>query len=231
MALGGGICEVWWTRVADREVDWTLLDEAERKRAEEFRVGHARQTFITSRAAQRRIAAAYLDCSIADVVIGRQCEYCGVSHGRPVISGAPFDFSVSHTAAWVAIAVTADGRIGLDVEDRRTARTCGIDAVALCSQEAQALASVPEATRPDWLLRAWTRKEAATKLTGHGLTADVSRLDVSEEVVVWQLAPTDWAAAQIRLVDLIGPDLHIGALATTFSVHAIRHFGLPHPEP
>ena len=224
-AVATGVCELWWANIACGEMDFALLDLEERRRAAGMRLGCARSTYIASRTAQRLVLARYLGMPAADVIICRDCEHCGRPHGRPVIAAAQIDFSVSHTAKWVVVAVVKDGRIGVDVEDRVIASADAIEA-ALSPRELRVLAELPDADRRIHLVRAWTRKEAVTKLTGHGLAASVRHLDVSGSVAVWRQAPRGSVAAEIRLINFTGPTDHIGAIAVTGQFQKVRHLRL-----
>jgi 4'-phosphopantetheinyl transferase len=222
-----GSCHIWWVKVSELAEDWRLLAEAERRRASAFVADHAKRTFVTSRAAQRRIAANYLGIAAAGLDIVRTCAHCGGDHGRPVIPGAPFDFSVAHTRSWVAMAVVVGGIVGIDIEDSTRSRTDGIASIALTLTETLELALVPEANQSHWLLRAWTRKEAATKLTGHGLAADFSQVDVSADTVSLDRTPEGWPDQMIHLRNLFGLDRHVTAIATTMPVRDVELFRSP----
>lgn len=95
--------------------------------------------------------------------------------GRPYLSGAPFDFSPTHTAGFVAVALTDAGRVGLDAETPK-----GRDASRLlraadrwftpgeCARVRAVLDEDPaEGERA--FLRVWTAKEALVKRIGTGL--------------------------------------------------------------
>lgn len=92
-------------QVTDCEADWRLLDPGERDRAAAFRGAPARSTYVTSRAAQRRIAELYGAGASQRVRINQVSSHCRQGHGRPWIEGAGFGYFVSHTTTWVAVAV------------------------------------------------------------------------------------------------------------------------------
>src|SRR5216684_2431172 len=111
-------CHLWPVRITTAAHRTDLLDHGELNRAGEFVVRGAKDTFVTSRAAQRVILSHYLDCQPWDVTIARDCLHCGADHGRPYVGGVGMDFNVSHSADWLLIAVLANGRVGVDLESR-----------------------------------------------------------------------------------------------------------------
>jgi len=192
-----------------------VLSEAELAQAGRFRVEGARNIFMTSRAVQRLIGAHYLGVPPREVQISRTCAHCGGAHGRPRYVGSTIDYSVSHTTGWVILAAVEGGLVGVDVESTRTVRS--IDDLArtvLTSSEVARLALVPSDERTDAFLRLWTRKEATVKLTGHGLAAPMTRIDVSGPDVVAHHMPAGWPDGAIHLHDVTVGEGHIAALAT-----------------
>ena len=100
--------------------------------------------------------------------------------GRPLIlapdgTRGP-DLSFSHSGPWVAAAITAWGRVGVDVEipnQRRDAR-----ALAEAYLSPAELRAVTEEGEPA-LLAFWTMREAMAKLSGGGLSEALT-LDVAD---------------------------------------------------
>ncbi|KAB1162359.1 4'-phosphopantetheinyl transferase superfamily protein [Micromonospora sp. AMSO12t] len=217
----------WWVPVRPGGGRVDLLDPAERLRAEDLLGSPARDVFVTSRAAQRRLGSRYLGVPPAQVRIDRDCQYCAGTHGRPRFADSRVDYSVSHTEDWVLLAVAGVGLIGVDVERSSPDRdTDGLAAVALTANERELFARVPPADRPGWFLTAWTRKEAAMKLTGFGLRAPPGQLDVSGPTVTVGSVP-GWPRIPVHLHDLPAPAGHAAALASTVPVRAVRSFPVP----
>jgi 4'-phosphopantetheinyl transferase len=222
-AAGGDGVEVWLLDIAGRDVAplLPLLDAGERARAERYVSEPARRLFIASRAAQRVLAARYLDTDPRAVRLVRRCPTCGsTDHGRPALPAAPdLDFSVSHTRDLVVLAFRRGGRVGVDVElaDRRVDLdgTGGLVGASLVAAEAATLPAGPPDARRAAFYRLWTRKEAALKLTGHGLTVPLTDLDVTGELAVVSPVPAGWPARPIRLTDLGVTGGYTAALATT----------------
>jgi len=214
-----GDCQLWAVRAAEEPGYAGLLDPAEAERAGRFRVEGARLTFITSRAAQRLILGRYLGLPPGEVVIARDCAHCGGDHGRPYVAGAALDFSVSHAGGWVVVAVVGEGKVGVDIEAVTAARASeDLARQVLGAAEQAEYLMVPRDGRAAAFVRLWARKEAVVKLTGHGLAASLTQLDVTGAVAVASGQPAGWPAGAIYLRDLPAePDL-AAALATTVPV-------------
>ncbi len=182
--------------------------------------------------------ARYLDCSPAEVRIARDCLLCAArgdeagrgEHGRPHVAGADVDFSVSHAAGWLLIAVVGEGRVGVDIESVTATRSVEeLSDRVLSPAEQQQFLLVPREDRPAWFLRAWTRKEAAVKLTGHGLIASFSHLDTSGQELTASPPPDQWPAEPIYLVDVASDPSLLTAIASTTPVARVALCG-PLPD-
>ncbi|MCP3760529.1 4'-phosphopantetheinyl transferase superfamily protein [Streptomyces sp. TBY4] len=229
-----GECHLWHVPVRERP-DWlTLLDREERAGADRFAAGPAREVFVTSRAAQRLVGAHYLGLPPGGIVITRDCDHCetptAIPHGRPCFAHgtpAPVDYSVSHTSEHLLIAVTGYGAVGVDIESGTSIRDVdGLARTAFTPGEQERFATLPASDRTRGFLTAWTRKEAAMKLTGLGLRASPRHLDVSGPLV--SAGPvTGWPDAPVHLYDLPAPEGHAAALASNAPVTRVRTYELP----
>ncbi len=224
-----GECHVWWFRVGASTADMALLDDSEREHAARLRLDHVRSAFVGSRATQRRVCATYLGIPAREVSIRRHCRTCDRQHGRPSIPNAGFDFSVSHTRDWLIVAVVGTAghgpgvpRVGVDVESPGSVR----DFRELVSRvfspgEAALHAQLAEAQRAADFIRVWTRKEAATKVTGHGLSAPFTELDSTRDVLGVGDVPGWPTEVPVHLLDLAAPPGHQAAVASTRSVQTV----------
>lgn len=217
-----GVCHLWSTPTAGAASNQALLSPDEREAAERFRVDGAKDAFVASRVIQRQVLGRYLGCAPEAVTISRDCRHCGKGHGRPYVAGAPVDFSVSHSAGWLLLAVVAGVLVGVDLERVPGNRT--VDDLAnrvLAPAEQEQFLMVPRDQRPGWFIWAWARKEAALKLTGHGIAVPLSNLDVTGPTAVVSPPPSGWPAEPIHLRDVPAtPDLR-AALATTVSLNTV----------
>lgn len=202
------LVEVWTADVGAVERPERLLTPAERERAGRFRSEPARRLFLVSRALQRVVGAQHLGVPAGAVRIDRGCRLCAdAEHGKPSYAGRPeLDFSVSHSGTLVALALSATCRVGLDVEesDRRVGTPGLTDRVLTDAERASALP----------FLDLWTRKEAAVKLTGHGLTVPFDALSCEGTEVRVAAPPDGWPSGAIHLTAVPVPAGYHATLAT-----------------
>ncbi|WP_255311351.1 4'-phosphopantetheinyl transferase family protein [Streptomyces viridosporus] len=125
----------------------------------------ARHRFAASRLAVKYTAAAALRTDPAELDLAYQIG------GRPYLRGLdPIDISLTHTGELIAVAVSRDGRIGVDAEP--VGRRMPYDLLhgrVLTPAERRWFDRLPQAERGARLLRLWTLKEAYTKALGQGL--------------------------------------------------------------
>ncbi|MBE6629550.1 MAG: 4'-phosphopantetheinyl transferase superfamily protein [Ruminococcaceae bacterium] len=105
------------------------------------------------------------------------CENWAVTpNGKPYFEGSPVQFSISHTGTLVAVAVSKNHPVGLDIEKIRPLREKF--AARYFSEREQtefANSDDPDTT----LIRLWTAKEAVGKYHGTGLSGDLREIDTA----------------------------------------------------
>lgn len=122
------------------------------------------------------------------------------AHGKPGLAGGP-SFSVAHTATRVAVAISDDCEVGLDLED----------ATAAAPDDATALLR----------LQRWTAIEAALKAVGAGLQS-VGRLSMADD-----LSTATFAGVELSLHPIeIGADC-VARLATQARVAQVTVEQMP----
>lgn len=223
---GPGVCHLWVTSTDGAASQLDLLDADEREAAQRFRLDSAKDAFVASRAVQRLVIGRYLGQPPEAMTIARDCRHCGKLHGRPYVPGAPVDYSVSHSAGWLLLAVVADGVVGVDLEQVSTRSVDDLANRVLGPAEQERFLLVPRDQRGGWFIWAWARKEATLKLTGHGIAASLSGLDVTGSTAVVSAPPSGWPAEPIHLRDVptAAPDLR-AALAATVPLTAVIRCG------
>lgn len=182
--LVSGICQVWWALLADvgPQHDALLAPEDLERRAR--LAGAADRHRLTAAAATTRVVlAALVGERPAALEIDRTCLRCGDQHGKPRLTGtSDLHFSVSHSGSVVAVAVSRNRPVGVDVERIWRLRPVELDRVVLATlapEERLQVARQPADRRTLALTTYWTRKEAVLKATGQGLTATLDELVVS----------------------------------------------------
>ena len=188
------IAECWWrpfrtvghatvlhvdlTAHAAREAEaWAWLDEEERARWQRYQHDGTRRRFALCRAALRAVLCRQIGCC------NEQLAFGAADRGKPyaVVQGeaAPVSFNISHSGAHGLIAVAEAGRLGVDVEERRTPRHLdGLIETVLGPDERAELALARGCRKLHLFFNFWTIKEALIKALGLGLAMDMSRLEI-----------------------------------------------------
>lgn len=184
----------WATPSRSRHL-WDLLEPAQRVRVARLRHDPDRARSVTANALLRLAIGRWTGRSAADVRVAQHCRRCGcvTDHGRPILrdDGPTLQVSISHSADRVVVAACQRGPVGVDVELVEAARFDGFEDAALDVVEQADLASVQPSARSEWTTRAWTRKEALLKATGHGLNVSPARIRVNKgKIIGW---PDDFA--------------------------------------
>ena len=161
--------EVWWADPTWLQT-WhmEILNREERARALRYRRDSDRANFVVAAALLRLVAGRKLDLSPSAVPVHRRCAECGAPHGRPKIIDAGFSVSIAHSAQRVMLGLTADGTVGVDVEQVRAIDVNGLRPLVLAAAELPA-----KPTRNDFF-STWVRKEAVLKAVGTGLDSMTS---------------------------------------------------------
>ena len=153
------------------------LNPEEHMRRQQFRSVHRWREFSLCRAALRSLVCRRLGCSNRDLAFGLS------HHGKPfaLVNGipAPVSFNVSHSGVHGLIAVAPAGRIGVDVEVRRSRPDLvGTVRSIMSPRETRALAGSANAETDYQLYRVWTLKEALAKASGLGFSLDLTGVSI-----------------------------------------------------
>lgn len=145
-----------------------LLSGDERWRASRFADARGRRRFTVARAELRRALGTRLRVAPQDV------EFRYGPQGKPYLregQGSPgLRFSVSHCGDVAALAFTAEGEVGVDIETLRPVPEADRIAGQLCSPaQWRAYQALAEHQKLRGFLSWWTRMEACVKAHGGGL--------------------------------------------------------------
>lgn len=146
-----------------------LLDAAEAARVQRQRRPGEREVRRVAYAAHRLLLASSMGCAPRDVPLWRDALGC------PRLAVAAWHTSLAHADGHIAIAVCADGAVGVDLEPAARATTMPELATVICHpDELAALAQLEAAALGKALLGVWVRKEALLKAAGVGLRRDMT---------------------------------------------------------
>ncbi|MEV4458273.1 4'-phosphopantetheinyl transferase superfamily protein [Microbispora sp. NPDC049633] len=225
--VAAGECHVWWADPRLESIDTLVRDLSanELRRAARFRREPDRRRFLTGAHLLREAAAERLGVRPADVVVDRTCPDCDRYHGKPRVltEGETLHVSISHSGDRVAVALTAVGPLGVDVEAVPATPVDDLARCALTETERQALVALPEHARYEGFARIWVRKEAALKATGHGLRISPDRVEVtgpgeSPALLSW---PLDVPPAAVRIHPLDPGPGYVAVVAVLGGDHGI----------
>jgi 4'-phosphopantetheinyl transferase len=152
-----------------------VLATDELDRADRFRFGHLRDSFVIGRGALRCLLGRYLDLHPTSI------RFIYGSKGKPALDAcARIHFNMTHSGSLAAVAITADCQIGLDLEQIRPLSDMQqIAARFFCSEEAAEIMSLPPSERERAFYCCWTRKEAYIKAIGEGLSTPLDSFRVT----------------------------------------------------
>jgi 4'-phosphopantetheinyl transferase len=167
----------------------------------------------------RRLVGASIGVTPSDVTLTRRCVVCGsAEHGKPEVASLPGattpppTVSLSHSGDLVVVALGPAHRpIGVDVETSDPTPAWSVLRRHVFSDsewDQTALAVDPDRDR----LRAWVRKEATSKATGHGLSAGLERVRVGEADPGrrWARARGPWSEEEALVADIDVGTGHVG---------------------
>lgn len=194
-----------------------LLSEAELERVRRKVRPMDRDELALAYGLHRLVLGKTLQCDPGKVDLGRD------PLGRPVVHGHGLHTSLSHTEGGIAVALSHDGFIGIDMEPtKRAAELPAIASLVMHPRELETLARLPDKPRAQALLALWVRKEALLKASGIGLAREMHSFEAPAGSLVGLPAidGTEGAAAAVHMLEA-GPHWVVAvACLPTASCHA-----------
>jgi len=157
------------------ELLYRQLAESEIDRAQRYRFERDRRRFIVARGMLRVILARYTGLA------PRHIQFTIHAHGKPSLAQHPhLAFNASDSGEWMALGVTLNRRIGVDIEQIRDGvASMDIAERFFSPREVAALRALPPEEQKAAFFRCWTRKEAFIKAIGEGLSYPLHKFDVT----------------------------------------------------
>lgn len=210
-----------------------LLDADELARAARFVRPVDRRRFVAAHALLRRTLAHHTGVAPANLVIeARPCVRCGEAHGKPGLVGRGPEFNLTHSAGVVAVAVSSDRAVGLDVQEARDIDHRGLARRFFSPAERADIEARDDAAGQRRFHQLWARKEAVLKATGEGITAGLAEVDTREPAAGPLVVPARNELGPVMVVDVplpaslalppAGPAyaMAVAAPGTDWTVHA-----------
>lgn len=199
----------------------TFANVAEHLRDDEIHVWRLDYRPQYGRAPLRTVLAAYLGIAAEQVALTHG------EHGRPLLAvglDPSLGFNWSHSGEHALVAVGRHVAPGIDLECLRPrTRALEIAERYFSTDEAAALAALPEAERSTAFLELWTAKEAVLKALGRGIAFGLDRLSIASAVDrlhLQRLEGDDVGAWQLQRLDI--DDSLVAALAWRGGARRIR---------
>lgn len=155
-----------------------ILSAEEKERTENLRSVPDRVRYVVGRVMVRVLVGKLLGIRPAELLLQLEAS------GRPIVSHEintrDVKFSISHSGAFVLVAVARGRSVGIDVE--RIPESFEFEHIAarfFSPRERAELTEVPLPERLDAFFRFWCRKEAFVKAQGAGLLYPLDQFDVS----------------------------------------------------
>jgi 4'-phosphopantetheinyl transferase len=131
-------------------------------------------------------------------------EFARREQGKPYLLNSPLYFNLSHSGNFAALAVSAQGEIGIDIETIRARNFLAIAERYYHTDELKQLLATPEAEREQLFFKLWTLKEAFFKATGGGISTGLDKVvfELNHNKIKARFAPelneheTDWQFQQ-----------------------------------
>ena len=177
---------------------YEMLDASEHERISRRRFAADRDELALGYALHRLLLGKVLDRDAAEVPIGRD------SLGCPRLRGDSLFTSLSHAHGCVALAVTATGPVGVDLEAAARASDMPDVAGRVCHPvDAAELAAFVGAEWSAALLALWVRKEAFLKAAGIGLEREMQTFPAPDNALLTLPRPGG-KPARLQMLD-VGP--------------------------
>ena len=194
-------CEDWQDGL---EAARALLSGPERNRADRQRRPQDRTMHVLAYAFHRMSLAWAMGLSPGSVPLVRDDMGC------PRLPGTAWHTSLSHADGSVALAMSCEGPVGIDLESRDKAASMPelIDSVCTMTERQRLLHDPAAIALP--LLELWVRKEALLKACGLGMSLEMRSIEAPADD--WVPLPED--GREVRLRMLPAGDGHVAALAS-----------------
>jgi len=182
--------------IATRSKLASFLSPSETEKLSEIKSSETRDAMLIGRGFTRFLLAQYLGTPPPKVVI--EVEEKGRPYARNRLG---LDFNVSHSGGLVAVAISLQGKVGIDFEKaRRLPDQVSLASQILSEDEMDDLYVTGPLTSSKIFYDYWTAKESVLKCDGRGLSIDPREVEICFEKNLFQIA----AAEELQLPKVKG---------------------------
>ncbi|CAN7648980.1 4'-phosphopantetheinyl transferase family protein [Pararhizobium sp. LjRoot238] len=197
---------------------WDLpLSTEESSRADRFTQVMDRNRSVTGWIALRGVVGAMLECRPDKVEVIR------APYGKPVILSGP-GVSIAHVGDLALVGLSSAMAIGVDVESIEDSASFLPTIMGTLGQVELDYLYAQKVERAEFLLRAWTRKEATAKVFGSGLFVDFQRLAVADQEACGFRCCFPGTNIVVKGTDLKMSPGYIAALASTANISDVAEY-------
>lgn len=151
----------------------SILTDSERQRAERFVVEPPKIQYIITRAFLRLGLSSLLNIEV------QSYEFKKNKWGKPLFIKSPYEFNVSHTKNYAAIAFSFQKKIGIDIETKKKEFAAKNIAYRFFSEEEKAfLKQTATNDLSQHFFNIWSGKEAVSKAVGMGMSLNLDSYTV-----------------------------------------------------
>lgn len=198
------------------------LDATEKERMARFRFEADQERFLLGHGWLREVLGTYLLRSPERIAYSRG------RFGKPFLEGHPLRFNISDTKDAVAIAVSKEREVGVDIETTsRKVHHVEVGQHYFTPEEIAAIDEAPDGKRR--FLEFWTRKEAVLKASGVGIMDDLHLLRVNASVNELRITHPEFiamASDEYHVRTWTVGEEHLISLAVESEVGEVRMFGV-----
>ena len=158
------------------EVNYSLLSPQVIDDAESLS-GSRKKQFLVCRSILASLLKQYCHIdSLPPIIIGDNSRPCFLQHNLP-------DFNISHSKDWMAVAISLNGKVGIDIEVARQRKNyLNVAESIFADDEYQWMLKQRDTLTAFWQL--WTLKESALKLYAKGVWQMKSvKVDIENQLI------------------------------------------------
>lgn len=180
--ISNDLFDVWFCEFKKNKIglkEFDLLSLNEKSSSTRFATFELQSQFLKTRIFARKVLSLYARSNPENIrfKIGK--------YGKPYLDienlaqEKKIFFNISHTASISTLAVSFEGEIGIDIEEKRNRKVEESLWNSVCSiSEIAYLKSISSNYQEEEFLKIWTRKEAILKAKGIGFMQDPKEIEV-----------------------------------------------------